>query len=59
MLAEDLSRALHDTAMQLAFDNRVIDHGAAVIDGAVRDDFRLACFSIDLDLDNVTAVGEC
>ena len=35
LFAEYLARALHHAAVQLSFDNGVIDDDAAVINGAV------------------------
>ena len=44
--------------MELAFDDHVIEHIAAIVDRRVGDDLDAAGVGIDLDFGNVAAVGE-
>ena len=50
--------ALHDAAVDLAFDDGVVDHHAAVVHRAVGGDLRRAGRGIDLDFDDVAAVRD-
>lgn len=58
LISEYLARALHHAAVQLAFYDGVVDNDTAIINGAVRHDFRRAGFFIYLDFGDVAAVGE-
>jgi hypothetical protein len=58
VLAKYLAGALYYAAVELAFDYRMIDDVTAVVDSAVRDDFRSAGLRINLDFGNVTAIGK-
>src|SRR5260221_4148326 len=58
VFAKYLAGALHHAAVELAFNYRVIDDVTAVVDSAVRDDFRSAGLGIDLDFGNVAAIGK-
>ena len=44
--------------MHLAFDDHVIQHVAAIVDGRVAREVDLAGVAVDLDLDDMCAVGK-
>ena len=58
VLAQDLSDALHDTAMQLALDEGVVDDMPAVVDRDVAQQIDRTGIGIDLDLGHVGAAGK-
>ena len=58
MLQQRLPDALHDAAMDLAFEQKRIDGAAEVVDDRVAFDGDDAGLRIDLDLDDVAAVGK-
>ena len=45
--------------MDLAFDQKRVDHRADVVEHPVTDDIRLTGARIDLDLGDMAAIGEC
>ncbi|MNC84775.1 hypothetical protein D3C83_03430 [compost metagenome] len=58
LFAEHLAGALHHTAVELTFDDRVVDDGAAIIHCTIGNDFCRTRFRIDFDFGNVAAVGK-
>jgi len=56
MLQQDLTDALHDRAMHLAFDDHVIQHVAAVVNRRVGDERGRAGVRIDLDFRDMATV---
>src|SRR6266446_6558453 len=58
MLKESLANALYDPAMDLALEQERVDGAAEIVDDAVALDCDDAGIGIDLDLDDVAAVGE-
>jgi hypothetical protein len=56
MLQQNLAYPLNDGAMNLALDDHVIEHVAAVVDRRIADELRGAGFGIDLDFRDMTAV---
>src|SRR6266404_5079694 len=58
MLKESLANALYDPAMDLALEEERVDGAAEIVDDGVALDCNDAGIGIDLDLDDVTPVGE-
>ena len=58
LLHQRLAEALRHRAMELALDDHVVEHIAAIVDRGVGDDVHVAGGRIDLDLGDVDAVGE-
>src|SRR6266446_8103388 len=58
MLKESLANALYDPAMNLALEQERVDGAAEIVDDGVALDYDDASIGIDLDLDDVAAVGE-
>src|SRR6185503_7548194 len=58
VLGQDLAGAHRDAAVELAFDDGVVDHRAEIVHCEIRDNLRRAGRRIDLDLGNVAAVRE-
>src|SRR5215813_14399612 len=58
MLKESLANALYDPAMDLALEQERVDGTAEIVDDGVALDYNDAGIRIDLDLDDVAAVGE-
>src|SRR5262249_26384671 len=58
MLKESLANPLYDPAMDLAFEQERVDGAAEIVDDRVALDYDGAGIGIDLDLDDVAAVGE-
>ena len=59
MLAHRLADALHDAAVQLALEQRVVDDAAAVVDRDIAQQLSTAPVSrVDLDLGDVRAAGK-
>ena len=58
VFAKDLSDALHHATVQLAFDDRMVDDRAAVVDRTVAHDFRGARFLVHFDFRDMAAVGK-
>src|SRR5262249_45707338 len=58
MLKESLANALDDPAMDLALEQERVDGAAKIVDDGVALDYDGAGIGIDLDLDDVAAVGE-
>src|SRR5215831_7773630 len=58
MLKESLANALDDPAMDLALEQERVDGAAEIVDDGVALDYDGAGIGIDLDLDDVAAVGE-
>src|SRR5262249_46045147 len=58
MLKESLANALHDPTMDLALEKERVDGAAEIVDDGVALDCHDAGIGIDLDLDDVAAVGE-
>src|SRR5262249_60312840 len=58
MLKESLANALHDPAMDLALKQERVDGAAEIVDDSVALDCDDAGIGVDLDLDDVAAVGE-
>src|SRR5262249_61090542 len=58
MLKESLANALYDPAMDLALEQKRVDGAAKIVDDGVALDYDGAGIGIDLDLDDVAAVGE-
>src|SRR4029434_5220130 len=50
MLAHHLPDALHDAAMELALEQRLVEHAAAVVCRRIAQDVDLAGVGVDLDL---------
>src|SRR2546425_10853291 len=58
MLKESLANALDDPAMDLALEQQRVDGAAEIVDDGVALNYDVAGIGIDLDLDDVAAVGE-
>src|SRR5262245_36509562 len=58
MLKESLANALYDAAMDLTLEQERVDGAAEIIDDRVALDCDDAGIGVDLDLDDVAAVGE-
>jgi hypothetical protein len=58
MLKESLANALHDPAMDLALEQERVDGAAEIVDDGVALNYDGAGIGIDLNLDDVAAVGE-
>src|SRR5262249_53930092 len=58
MLKESLANALYDPAMDLALEQERINGAPEIVDDGVALDYDGAGIGIDLDLDDVAAVGE-
>src|SRR6516225_8383633 len=58
MLKESLANALHDPAMDLALEQERVDGAAEIVDDGVALHYDAAGIGIDLNLDDVAAVGE-
>src|SRR6478609_8448293 len=58
MLKESLADALDDPAMDLALEQQRINDAAEIVDDGVALNYDGAGIGIDLDLDNVAAVGK-
>ena len=58
MLDERLAQALHDAAVQLAVEQHVVQHAAAVVHRDVAQHLDLAGVAVDLDLGHVRAAGK-
>src|SRR5215510_4865001 len=58
MLKESLANALDDPTMDLALEQERVDCAAEIVDDGVALDFNDGGIGIDLDLDDVAAVGE-
>src|SRR5262249_17271065 len=58
MLKESLANALYDPAMDLALEQERVDGAAEIVDDGVALDCDDAGIGINLDLDDVAAVGE-
>src|SRR5262245_12219608 len=58
MLKESLANALYDPAMDLALEQERVDGAAEIVDDGVALDYDGAGIGVDLDLDDVAAVGE-
>ena len=58
MLKESLANALYDPAMDLALEQERVDGAAEIVDDGVALDYDGAGIGIDLDLDDVAAIGE-
>src|SRR5262249_34211873 len=58
MLKESLANALYDPAMDLALEQERVDNAAEIVDDGVALDYDGAGIGVDLDLDDVAAVGE-
>src|SRR6266516_7333714 len=58
MLKESLANALDDPAMDLALEQEGVDGAAEIVDDGVALNYHGASIGIDLDLDDVAAVGE-
>src|SRR5256884_6824468 len=58
MLKESLANALGDPAMDLALEQERVDGAAEIVDDGVALNYDGAGIGIDLDLDDVAAVGE-
>src|SRR5262249_21821608 len=58
MLKESLANALYDPAMDLALEQERVDGAAEIVDDGVALNCDGAGIGIDLDLDDVAAVGE-
>src|SRR5262245_53836316 len=58
MLKESLANALYDPAMDLALKKKRVDGAPEIVDDGVALDYNDAGIGIDLDLDDVAAVGE-
>src|SRR5262245_28068492 len=58
MLKESLANALDDPGMDLALEKERVDGAAEIVDDGVALDYDGAGIGIDLDLDDVAAVGE-
>src|SRR5262245_9189254 len=58
MLKESLANALYDAAMDLALEQERVDGAAEIVDDRIALDCDDAGIGVDLDLDNVAAVGE-
>src|SRR5262249_60711894 len=58
MLKDSLANALHDPAMDLALKHERVDGAAEIVDDGVALNYDGAGIGIDLDLDDVAAVGE-
>src|SRR5262249_37159312 len=57
-LKESLANALHDPTMDLALEQERADGAAEIVDDSVALNYDGAGIGIDLDLDDVAAVGE-
>jgi hypothetical protein len=55
ILAQRLAYPLHDTAMDLAFDDQRVEYHADIVDCGVGDESQLAGIRIDLDLGGGTS----
>ena len=53
---QSLSEPLRQPAMDLAFDQSVVEHVAGIVDRAIGDKFGVAGVGIDLDLGDMAAV---
>src|SRR5262244_4506298 len=58
MLRAFLTNSLYDPAMDLALEKERVDGAAKIVDDGVALDYDGAGIGIDLDLDDVAAVGE-
>src|SRR6266403_1641666 len=58
MLKESLANALDDPAMDLALEQERVNGAPEIVDDGVALDYHDAGIGIDLDLDDVAAVGE-
>src|SRR5262245_26574037 len=58
MLKESLANALYDPAMDLALEKERVDGAAEIVDDGVALNYDGAGIGVDLDLDDVAAVGE-
>src|SRR5215472_10020760 len=58
MLKESLANALYDPAMDLALEQERVDSATEIVDHGIALDYDDAGIGIDLDLDDVAAVGE-
>src|SRR5262249_10950294 len=58
MLKESLANALYDPAMDLALEQERVDGASEIVDDGVALDCHDAGIGVDLDLDDVAAVGE-
>src|SRR5215831_13783334 len=58
MLKESLANALYDPAMDLALEQERVDSATEIVDHGIALDYDDAGIGIDLNLDDVAAVGE-
>ena len=58
VFADGLTESLHDAALDLSLDDRLVEHHAAIADGGVADNGGLPGFGVHLDLGDMAAVGE-
>ncbi len=58
MLQQHLTHPLRDAAMNLAVHQRVVEHGAAIVDRVIADQCDLAGLRLDFDFGDMTAIGK-